>query len=318
MRAERDVRAVPSVRPVETFPFDTAVGRVTLSRCGVPGGEPVVYLHSAGGEGGADSAAPFLERIGEWADVYAPMLPGFSGSEGLDQIDDMEDAVYHMLDLLERLGLGDGISRGGPGGGSGGTGGGRGGEVTRRPHLVGLSLGGWLAAEIAWRHPGALASMTLVNAPGIYVEGAPMAELFGRPIDELAEDTFADQSHPVAAMMHQLASMGAAGAGAVPFDLVRPYFEAMAAAAKLGWDPYFHNPKMRRRLHRVDVPTLVVAGRLDGLVPNAVAEEYARLIRGARLVYIEDASHMIPLEQPDRLALLVREVVEPVPGRSSA
>ncbi|MFZ0171662.1 MAG: alpha/beta hydrolase, partial [Acidimicrobiales bacterium] len=162
----------------------------------------------------------------------------------------------------------------------------------------------------AWRYPDAVRSLTLVSAPGIYLPGHPMSELFGRRFDELAEETFADQSHPVAAMMHQMAAMTLAGAGAeIPFELIRPFFESMAAAAKLAWNPYFHNPKLPRRLGRVTAPTLVVAGRLDGLVPFQTSEAYARLIAGAELEIWDDASHMIPLEQPERLVARLSEHV---------
>ncbi|HXY44383.1 MAG TPA: alpha/beta hydrolase [Acidimicrobiales bacterium] len=274
---------------LETGFFETAVGPVMLTRSQQlerAGADPVVYLHSSGGETGADSVAPFLGLLAESFDVYAPMFPGFAGSSGLEQIDDMEDAVYHCLDVFERLGL---------------TGG-------RVPHVVGLSLGGWMAAEIAWRHPESLRSLTIVSAPGIYVPGHPMGELFGRRFDELAEETFADQSHPVAAMMHQMATVTLAGAGAeIPFELIRPFFESMAAAAKLAWNPYFHNPKLPRRLGRVTAPTFVIAGRLDGLVPFQTSEAYARLIAGAELEIWDDCSHMIPLEQPARLAAKVAE-----------
>jgi len=271
-----------------TAPFQTAVGAVIMTAGGA--GEPIVYLHSSGGETGADSVAPFLELLAEDHEVFAPMFPGFAGSEGLDQIDDMEDAVYHNLDLFDRLGL---------------TG-------ARAPHLVGLSIGGWMGAEIAWRYPEALRSLTLVSAPGIYLPAHPMGELFGRKFDELAEETFADQSHPVAAMMHQMASLSLAGAGVadIPFELLRPFFESMAAAAKIGWNPYFHNPKLPKRLHRVTAPTLVIAGRLDRLVPCETSEAYAALIPGARLEIWEDASHMVPLEQIDRLAARVADHVE--------
>ncbi|MGC9962814.1 MAG: alpha/beta hydrolase [Acidimicrobiales bacterium] len=277
----------PATASLETGPFETALGPVVMTRSSAARsarGEPVVYLHSSGGETGADSVAPFLEFLAAGFDVYAPMFPGFAGSAGLDQIDDMEDAVYHCLDVFERLGL---------------TG-------AQAPHVVGLSIGGWMAAEVAWRYPKAVRSLTLVSAPGIYVPEHPMSELFGRRFDELAEETFADQSHPVAAMMHQMASLTLAGAATeIPFELIRPFFESMAAAAKLAWNPYFHNPKLPRRLGRVSSPTLVIAGRLDGLVPFQTSEAYARLIPGAALEIWDDASHMIPLEQPERLAARV-------------
>lgn len=265
----------------------TAVGEVQLTRGGSSrtAAAPLVYLHSSGGETGEGEVAELLGTLASAREVYAPMLPGFAGSEGLDQIDDIEDAAYHTLDVLDRLGLaGD-----------------------RVPHIVGLSLGGWLAAEIAWRHPDRVRSLTLVNAVGLHVPGHPMSELFGRRFDELAAEVFSDQSFPAAAAMHALAAVGPKDMGAVPFELVRPFFESMAAAAKIGWNPYFHNPKLPRRLARVAAPTLVIVGRKDGLVPNAVGEELARLIAGARLEYVEDGSHMLTLEHPQVVVRLLNE-----------
>lgn len=275
-------RALPAL---VTETFTTAVGDVRLTRGG--SGPPVVYFHSSGGESGDGDVARYLALLAEHHSVYAPMFPGYGGSEGLALIDDMEDAVYHCLDLLERLGLGP----------------------DHPPHLVGQSLGGWLAAEIAWRYPDRLASMTLVNAVGIHVPGSPVQELFGRRFDELAEMCFADQSHPVPAAMRLMASLSPKEVAAVPFDLLRPFYESMAATAKLAWNPYFHNPRMRKRLGRVSVPTLVVLGRLDGLVPNAVGEAYAELISGARIEYVDEGSHMLTIEHPDVVVGLMRELI---------
>jgi pimeloyl-ACP methyl ester carboxylesterase len=265
---------------LSTARVPTEVGEVVCTSGGT--GVPVVYLHSAGGEG-ADLAGAFFEEIARRYALFAPMLPGFGGSEGLERIDDMEDAVYHTLDLLGRIGAG----RDNP------------------PHLVGLSLGGWLAAEIATRHPERVRSLTLVNPAGLYLPEAPIKELFGRRLDELADDTFADPDHPARRAMHELAALSLKDASALPFEVVRPFFEAMAATAKLAWNPYLHNPKLRRRLGWVTAPTLVVAGAKDGLIPNAHARAFAEGIPGARLVVFEDASHMIPCERPAELARLV-------------
>jgi pimeloyl-ACP methyl ester carboxylesterase len=263
----------------------TAVGEILITHGGKGERSPLVYFHSSGGERGDGEVAELLQLLGQDRQVFAPMLPGFAGSEGLDQIDDMEDAVYHSLDVLDRLGL----------------------SAANPPHLAGLSLGGWLAVEIAWRYPERVRSLTLINAVGLFVEGHPMTELFGRRFDDLAEAVFADQSFPAAAAMHALGTLSPREVAAVPFELLRPFYESMAAAAKLGWNPYFHNPRLRRRLGRVTMPTLVVVGRKDGLVPNAVGEEYARLIAEARLEYVEDGSHMLTLEHPQAVARLMNE-----------
>jgi pimeloyl-ACP methyl ester carboxylesterase len=86
-------------------------------------------------------------------------------------------------------------------------------------------------------------------------------------------------------------------------------WKALGATARLGWDPYLHDPKLRRRLRRISAPTLVVRGASDGLVPAAHAETYAAEIPNARLVVVDEAAHWLPLEQPERLAALVRDFV---------
>jgi pimeloyl-ACP methyl ester carboxylesterase len=236
----------------------------------------VVYLHSAMGEG---EGLAFLDELAATFEVHAPMFPGFGETEGIEEIDDMEDAVFHLLDVFDRLHL-------------------------QRPAVVGLSLGGWMAAELAVRYPERLSALVLVNPVGLYIEGAPVKDIFGRKLDELAADFFADLSHPMAQMMTALRD---ADPGAIPFDVVRPLYRTMAATARLGWDPYLHDPKLRRRLWRITAPTLVVHGAQDTLVPRAHAEAYASEIGDARLVDVEDAAHLLALERPQELAVLVRD-----------
>ena len=112
---------------------------------------------------------------------------------------------------------------------------------------------------------------------------------------------FADQQHPIAQAMHAMAEFaGDVGKQVeIPIELVLPMWKAIAATAKLGWDPYLHNPKLRGRLRRITAPTLIVAGAQDGLVPLAHAETYAAEIPGADLEVIDDAAHWLPFEKPD-------------------
>lgn len=258
----------------------TRVGGVQLRRGGT--GDPLVYLHSAGGEG---EGLDLLDKLAERFDVIAPMFPGFGESEGIEQIDDMEDGVFHLLDLFDQLDL-------------------------AAPAIVGMSLGGWMAAELATRYPERVSKLVLVNPAGLYIEGAEIKDLFGRSPAEMAEDLFADQSHPMAQMMHQMATaMSDAGGsrGAVPFELIKPQLQTMAATARLAWDPYLHNPKLRKRLHRITAPTLIVRGADDTLIPAEHAETYAREVPGARLVELPNAAHLIAIERPNDLADLVIE-----------
>jgi pimeloyl-ACP methyl ester carboxylesterase len=260
--------------------LDTAVGKVQVWRGGE--GAPIVYLHSAMGEG---PGLAFLEELTETNDVIAPVFPGFAESEGIGEIEDTEDAVFHTLDLFEQL------------------------QLPPVP-VVGLSLGAWMAAEVATRYPDRLTRLVLVSPVGLYLPEAPVPDIFGRPPAELAALLFADQSHPVAQMMHTLARRydDPSSMADIPLELLVPMMKSMAATAKLGWDPYLHNPKLRRRLHRITSPTLIVHGTGDKLVARAHAEAYASSIPDARIVDVE-GGHLLPLERPAQLAGLVRQFV---------
>jgi pimeloyl-ACP methyl ester carboxylesterase len=256
---------------------DAPIGKIQLWRAGT--GPQLVYLHSAGGE----HVHPALEQLAESYEIVVPIFPGFEESEGLDQIDGMDDAIFHLIDLWEILGL-------------------------DAPPILGLSLGGWLALELATRYPERVSKLVLVNPVGIYLDGHPMAEMFGRTPGELADMLFADQSYPVAAAMHAMdAFAGDVGKETeIPLEFVLPMWKALGATARLGWDPYLHNPKLRGRLRRVAAPTLIVAGAQDGLVPPIYAETFAAEIPGARLEVIEGAAHWLPFEKPDELTTLTR------------
>ncbi|HUC36751.1 MAG TPA: alpha/beta fold hydrolase, partial [Acidimicrobiales bacterium] len=163
--------------------------------------------------------------------------------------------------------------------------------------------GGWMAAEVAVRWPERVRRMVLVNPVGLYVEGAPITEIFGRPLDELAGELFADPDHPIAQLMRAMADAQDDPSG-IPFDLMRPVLQAQAATAKIGWNPYLHDPKLRRRLGRISSPTLVVHGMRDGIVPRAHALAYVEAIADARLEEIEDAAHLAGIERADEVAKL--------------
>lgn len=268
---------------------ETRVGAVQVARGG--DGPPVVYFHSAQGE---SESLVFLERLAERRTVLAPVFPGFGESQGIEHIDDMDDAVFHLLDVWELLGLGSG---------------------DEAPPVVGLSLGGWMAAELATRYPDMVGGLVLVNPAGLYIRGHEIKDIFGRSPGALAEDLFFDQSHPVAQMMHALNDL-TADVGRrieIPFEAVKPLVTTMAATAKLAWDPYLHNPKLERRLWRVGCPTLVVHGAEDRLIPRAHAERYSELIEGARLVDVADGGHMLAWEKPDELAHLVLSFLSNAP-----
>jgi pimeloyl-ACP methyl ester carboxylesterase len=263
--------------------LDTRVGTIELRRGGA--GAPLVYLHSAVGDG---PGLAFLDRLAEGAEVVAPMFPGFGSSAGIERIDDIEDAAFHLIDLWDRLDL-------------------------RAPAVVGVSLGGWLALELATRWPERVGRLVVVNPVGLHLRDGPIADIFGRSPGELARDLFADHDNEVAQAMIAMDHVrnDLATADEVPIELFRALAQTMAATARLGWNPYLHNPKLRGRLDRIRCPTLVVRGGGDTLVPAVHAETYAAEVPGAHLHVLAGAGHLAQLERPDELAAIVRDFLDP-------
>jgi pimeloyl-ACP methyl ester carboxylesterase len=237
-------------------------------------GPPLLYLHGLGGD------VEWLEahdRLAARFTVYVPAHPGFAESTGIDDLDGILDYVLHYVDFLAVLGLG-------------------------RVPVVGTSLGGWVAAELAALYPERVARLVLVDAVGIWIDAAPIGELFGSPPPELARMLFYDQQHPIAQMMHAMTSLAN-----VPEDFAYTQLKVLETAAKIGWNPYLHDPKLERRLRRVTAPTLVLWGRQDGLVPLVYAERWRDLIPNATLRVLEDCGHLPPIECPERFATAVLE-----------
>jgi len=255
---------------------DTRLGKIQLWRGGA--GPPLVYLHSSMGEGPGEA---MLESLADHVSVVAPMFPGFGESEGIEAIDDIEDAVFHLLDLLDTLGVGS-------------------------PAVLGLTTGAWLGVELAARYPERVSALVLVNPVGLYVEGARAREIFGLRPGQMAREFFCDQEHPRAQLLQQLEGvLGQVPRVEIPFELMRPALQSVAATAKFAWNPYLHDPKLPRLLHRVRAATLVVRGTEDRILPPAHAQEYARLIAGARLVEVPAAGHMLGVEKPSAVVELV-------------
>ena len=233
-------------------------------------GHPLLYLHSAGGE---MVWLPFFEQLSQKYAVYLPAHPGFSKSEGLDRIDTMEDLVFHYTDLMDQLGL-------------------------TQPYVAGLSLGGWLAAELAIRYPNRMRKLALLNAVGLRVPGAPIADLFAATPEELRHMVFHDpQSDLAKTFVPDVPSP----------EVLENTMKAREATARVGWNPYLCNPKLRERLYRITVPTLIVWGESDRLVPLAHGKAYQEGIAGAKLVVLEKCGHAPPFEKPEETAKVLAE-----------
>jgi pimeloyl-ACP methyl ester carboxylesterase len=243
--------------------------RIRLLRGGPEraGARPLVFLHGAGGHVGWMG---FLDALSEDFAVYAPEHPGFGRSDDPPWLDEVGDLAYFYLDFLETLGL-------------------------DRVHLIGTSLGGWIAAELAVRNQNRLATLTLVGAVGITAGGKPIDDNFRMPVEENLRRFYADPERA----RRRLADMAT-----IDMALVA---KNRATVTRLAYRPRFYNPDLAKWLHRITVPTLLVWGDKDGLVPPEFGEAYRAAILGSRLVVLENAGHAPFDEQKDAFLAAFRE-----------
>jgi pimeloyl-ACP methyl ester carboxylesterase len=236
-------------------------------------GKPILVLH---GFQHIDPRAAFVSRLATHAQVIAPSHPGFGNSARPEGFDTVYDLVQLYHELIETLG-------------------------NQKVVLMGLSFGGWLAAELALVASHRVERLVLVDALGIKVSDRETPDIL---------DVF--NSHPDAvarASWHDMAKF-------------RPDYDEMedaalvnisknwAALARYGWHPYMYNPQLKAWLKRIRVPTLVLWGASDGIVKPQYGKAYAELIPGARFVSIPEAGHHPEIEQPARFAELVAEFVK--------
>jgi pimeloyl-ACP methyl ester carboxylesterase len=246
--------------------LDFPGGRVHVLRGGT--GDPVLFLHGAGGAGRWHE---FQRRLARNFTVYAPDHPGFGGSDELAEVEDMDDLVYHYLDVIDRLGL-------------------------DRPRVVGASFGGWLAAELAVLAPHAVGDLVLLAPPGLRLPDHPIADMFRM--------TPAERVH---AIFHDTSRASVLVPSTPDIDAVVAAYRDMTALARFAWSPFFNNPKLERRLHRVTARTRVLWGAEDQLIPIEHGHRYAKLVPQAELVVLADCGHVIAFERPAEAARIVTE-----------
>jgi pimeloyl-ACP methyl ester carboxylesterase len=231
-------------------------------------GAPLVFLHGAGG---LLPEEPLLAKLAERFHVFAPTWPGFGEEAGEDLLEDMLDFTLHGLDVVEALGV-------------------------ERPHLVGHSMGGMIAAEMACIANAAFAKLVLLAPVGLWLDAHPIPDLFATPPWELPPLLFAD---PAAGQKLLLAGLDFGNDAALTRFMVENA-RRLGSAGKILFP--IPNRRLSKRLYRLRADTLLVWGREDRLVPPAYAARWQELVPGARLAWIAGAGHMLHLEQPAAVA----------------
>ena len=210
-------------------------------------------------------------------EVFLPTHPGFGKSTRPAWFDSMADMVDFYMDFLDHF-------------------------KWQTVPVVGFSLGGWIAAELAATCPERVSRLALVNAVGLKVEGADVADIFLLLPQELAPLIFYDAS--------QVAEREMVFPAKPTSEQVDLRDASQLMAQLLGWKPYMYNPKLIHRLRRITSPTRIIWGKQDRLVPPAHGEAYHKAIRGSELRVLDRCGHLPQLERPDEFVALVEEFLE--------
>lgn len=236
-------------------------------------GTPLVFLHGAGGVMPND---PFLAKLATKYHVYAPLLPGYGDSEECPSLRDMLDFTLHTWDVIEALGL-------------------------KNPILVGHSMGGMIAAEMAAIAPHDVSRLGLICPAGLWEDNHPIPDLFATMPYEYPQLLF----HNVEAG----AALFTAGARVDDPEWLKAFLVTNARQMGMAGKILFPVPDrgLSQRLYRIKAKTVLVWGASDRLISPVYAESFKKGIRGSELVAIPEAGHMVTLEKPDQvLAALAR------------
>lgn len=236
-------------------------------------GPPMVYFH------GYDGLLAWPEWLGAFTDryqVFAPQMPGVGASTGLEHVEDFHDLAFLELDLIDALGL-------------------------KSPVLMGVDLGGCLAAEVAAHDSANLSKLVLIAPTGIWLDETPSPDFFAGSAAQMARMTWHDAD-------------AAREKGLIPAmpssedDMKRGMLErqkALTTSGKFLWP--LPDKGLKKRAHRIKTPTLLLWGTSDGLVPLPYAHAFKDMVPGARLAILEEAGHLPMLEQPAEFRRTVLE-----------
>jgi pimeloyl-ACP methyl ester carboxylesterase len=262
---------MPLTEPQEQF-IDIAGTRIHLRKAGQ--GKPLVILHSVEGSLGWRA---YHRQLAEHFTVYVPSLPGFDQSQRPGWLESFTDLTRFTLWLLQALDL-------------------------QKVSLLGHSMGGWLAAEMAVTCPQIVDRLVLVDAAGIQPQHGEIADIFLHGQDGTRQMAFFD----VKKIPEYEELFGRKPSREEREILVQNQENTI----RYCWKPYMYDRSLPHLLPRVHAPTLIVWGNDDRIVPLECGERYQQAIRGARLEVLPQCGHNPHLEKTEQFVSLVREFLK--------
>ncbi|MET7279148.1 alpha/beta hydrolase [Kribbella sp. NPDC005582] len=224
-------------------------------------GRPILLLH---GGGGPQTVAPFGAQLADelGVRVVVPTHPGFGGTTRPDDLTTIAGLARRYVDLLDELDLTD---------------------VT----VIGNSIGGWIAAELALLQSPRVSRLVVVDGVGIEVPGHPVADFFSLTFPEVAQLSYHDPER-----------------FRIDPTALPPEAQAVLAGNRAALAVYAEkmvDPSLRERLGDIAVPTLVVWGDADRIADPDYGRAYAAAVPGARFELLPQTGHLPQLESPELL-----------------
>ncbi len=230
-------------------------------------GQPLLFLHGANG----GRWLPFLDDLAKDYDVIAPEHPGFGTSDTPDWLDNTGDLAHFYLEFMHQLGLDNVL-------------------------LVGTSLGGWISCEIGVRSTQALDRMALSAPAGIHVKGVQKGDMFLWNPEQMVRNLMYSKE-----LQDKMLAMP------VSDDERDMALRNRFTTAKLAWSPRLYNPDLAKWLHRIRIPTMILWGRQDKLIPASYGERFNELIPGSVLKTFDECGHLPHAEKSGEFTAAIRD-----------